>query len=162
MEKDEKQPQDAENLDNKDKEAEIDWKAEALKQKAMAERRKKRLEKYESKQAKPDKQEKKPDKKEEKQNDIISEENKAYFFAKGGTRTELVFVRKVMKAEECDFDKAWKSDLFRAMKAENDKKIKKRKSQLDPSRGGKAKPEGVKPSNQKEKEFLDTMGVKSK
>lgn len=74
-----------------------------------------------------------------KEQDKVSEVDKMRFFGTGGSRKELTFIEKVMKAEDCDFNTAWKSGLFKSMKAENDKKIDKIKAQRAPNRGGSHK-----------------------
>ena len=61
------------------------------------------------------------------------------FFAKGGTKTELRYVQKVMAATGKNFAGAKNDGLFKAWKKENDKMLESRKAQLDPSRGGTAK-----------------------
>jgi hypothetical protein len=74
-----------------------------------------------------------------KDQDDIPLTDQARFFGAGGSRKELSFIRKVMKADDCDFDAAWRSDLFRVLKAENDKKRESAEAQLEPSRGGSTK-----------------------
>jgi hypothetical protein len=69
----------------------------------------------------------------------VSVTDMSWFFAKGGTRTELRYVQKVMGATGKDFRGAMNDPLFKAWKKENDKMLESRKAQLDPSRGGTAK-----------------------
>lgn len=73
------------------------------------------------------------------------------FFGAGGSRTELGFIIKVMKAEGNNFDKAWKSDLFKTYKEKNDAKIKSKKSKLGPS-GSSVNPDDNKPQPKTEQE----------
>lgn len=61
------------------------------------------------------------------------------FFAKGGTKTELRYVQKVMAATGKDFAGAKNDPLFKAWKKENDKMLESRKAQRDPARGGTVK-----------------------
>ena len=69
--------------------------------------------------------------------DIISADNKMYFFSRvKGTRTELRHLRKVMKATGKSFDKAMDDNLYTTWKQENDKLIKSKGSKLGASRGG--------------------------
>lgn len=82
---------------------------------------------------------KKPESKEipdPKEDDNISADDRARFYGAGGSRKEMSFIKEVMTLKKCDFDAAWKSETFKIMKAENDKKIDKIKAQRNPNRGG--------------------------
>jgi hypothetical protein len=98
----------------------------------------------------------------EGQESVIPSDDKAYFYAKGGSRTELKFIEKIMKAEGTDFNRAWKSDLFKAMKAENDAKIKSKESKLGPS-GSSTSSKGGKPvpKTEAEKKFAEYFARKT-
>lgn len=79
-------------------------------------------------------------------------------FMKYHTRTELQFLKRVMKAEECDFDTAWKSDLFKGMKDANDAKIQKKSAKLGTAGSSSGRSDNTpQPSNESEKAFSEYM-----
>ena len=101
---------------------------------------------------------KKESKKEAKKTDAIEiapEDLTA--FMKYHTRTELTFLKKAMKVDECDFDTAWKSDLFKGMKASNDAKIQKKEAKLGTGGSSTGADKKAQPSNDKEKGFSSYM-----
>jgi len=93
---------------------------------------------------------------------VISSDDKSYFFAKGGSRTELRQIEKIMKAEETDFNRAWRSELFKAWKAMNDAKIKSKESKLGPSGVSTSSKDGKPvPKTEAEKKFAEYFARKT-
>jgi hypothetical protein len=84
----------------------------------------------------------------------ITPTDEAYFFAKGHTRTELGLLKQAMTALNADFDSAWKSDLFKALKSTNDAKIRSKGGKLGPAgAGGSPKDKTPQPTTDTEKKF---------
>ena len=98
---------------------------------------------------------------ENKNQDIDTLVAEKVYLTMGGTNTEIRQIRKIMAATGKKFDQAKKDGLFLAWKEKNDKEIKGKKAQLPPSRGGTSFSK-EEPKTDKDKEFLDAMGVKEK
>lgn len=84
----------------------------------------------------------------------VSPTDEAYFFAKGHSRTELGLLKQAMSALKADFNSAWKSDLFKALKATNDAKIRSKEGKLGVAgAGGSPKDKTPQPTTDTEKKF---------
>lgn len=84
------------------------------------------------------------------------------YISTGGTRTGLRQIQYIMKAKGCDFNTARNSGLYKAWEKDNEKYIKDIKSQLPPSRGGGPADKGDAPMTDKDKNFLQGLGVDPK
>ena len=92
---------------------------------------------------------------------------KASLLAKGYDKQDLIMMAKIQKiykedGKKISLDDSRKTEIFKAYRAKKDKDKKRKDAQLGPSRGGSVGAGKVKPTTEKEKSFLESMGVKNK
>lgn len=143
MDKDDKQPTDAENQENPQEETQeeqkveedsTDWKAEALKYKAIAERKERKINKITK-----DGEIEKPAEGEDV-NKLIPQEGlsreEAIFFAKGFNEDDLKAAKKIAAVEDISLLEAIEDDVFKGRLEKIEEKQKAKKAQLPPAKGG--------------------------
>lgn len=142
-----------------------EFKASLHKQKTNAKKQAKDLFKakefYKTGGKKADKSKGTKDENKDKNEDLDTLVSEKVYLKQGGTNTEVRMIKQVMKAFGINFDKASQHKVFLTWKKTNDEENEARKAQLGPSRGGKPASKDVKMTD-KDKEFLEAMGVKKK
>jgi hypothetical protein len=140
----EKQPQDAENLDDTTEETqateegEKDWEAEAKKYKAIADRKAKQLE-----TVKTSLEEKKEEPKKPNTESITKDEVKlvAKLYAKGYEDNEIEMAQKIATLNGISVDEALKDDYLQSVVNNRKRKETSSKAQVGPATSGSYQPE---------------------